>query len=132
MQAVVKQKQKKKMDAILALKRASAPQNFKSFKELAVGEYIARKFAVIKSTFGKRVRVYIDDYYVYLPERHAIELDENLIELLNNNMVLMRYSGKDRDNHNRLIIDFELMKIDIDGEMVVVAAPKDDDKEKKE
>lgn len=114
------------MDAISALKRASAPMNFKSFAELPVGEYVARKFCIVKSKFGPRVRVHIDDYFMYLPERHAVELDEKLIEILNNNIVMLKYMGKDPRNQNRLLIDFDLIKVDSNGEMTTVSLTETD------
>lgn len=105
------------MEALLALKRASAPMNFKSFKNLEVGEYVTRKFMKVKTKYGPRVRVHIEDFYIYLPERHATELDDTLIEQLNNNLTMMKYMGKDEENQNRLLIDFEIIQADKNGHM---------------
>lgn len=110
------------MEAIKALNKGSEPVNFKSFKNLEPGDYIARKFMIVKSRYGKRLKVYIDDYFIYLPERHAIELNDELLDVLNNNLVMLKYSGKDPKNGNRLLIDFELLTIDKDNEMVTVSA----------
>lgn len=108
------------MEAIKALKAASAPVNYKSFEELEIGDYIARRFTIVNSQFGPRVRVSIKDFYIFLPERFAEELNEKRIEILNNNLVMLKYMGKDIDNHNRLLIDFEMVQENDKGEIVVI------------
>lgn len=107
------------MEALHALKSAGVAVFYKSFSEIEVGEYVARRFVLITSKYGKRVKLYIDDFYCYLPERYAEILNETLIEVLNNNLVMFKYLGKDIKNRNRLMIDFDLIR-NRNGEKVVI------------
>lgn len=105
------------MEAIAALKSAFTPMNFKSFKHLPLGEYTVKSFNVVTTTYGSRVRIEIDDFYMYLPERAALKLNDKLIALLNENTVIMSYMGKDPEVQNRLLLDFEMIGYNKNGEI---------------
>lgn len=107
------------MEAVKVLQNAFKPINFKSFKHLAVGDYVVKNFKVVKTTYGPRVRIEIDEFYMYLPERATEHLDEKTIASLNSNPTIMSYMGKDPEVQNRLLLNFELAKIGTSGEIVM-------------
>lgn len=93
--------------ALGALKLACEQQYYRSFKNLQPGEYIVKKFSLMETAHGARLRIEIDDHtYMILPERLAKSLDEEKINVLNQTPKVMIYGGKDTDNHDRLILDF--------------------------
>lgn len=106
------------MEAIKALKSAFAPMNFRSFKHLSLGEYVVKNFKFVKTSYGQRVRIEIDNFFMYLPERVVDKLDNKLIDVLNSNPVMMTYLGKDPEVQNRLLLDFEMLQVDKNGELV--------------
>lgn len=89
-----------------SLKTACLTKTFKSFKDLAVGEYMINRFTHVDTKHGKRVRIDLDGYYMYLPERFSILSETEIIEL-NSSQKIMIYSGKDSNNQNRLKLDFQ-------------------------
>lgn len=89
-----------------SLKTACAKTTFKSFKDLAVGEYLINRFLFVDTHFGKRIRINLDGFYMYLPERFAT-LTESELNDLNSSQKIMIYSGKDANNQNRLLLDFQ-------------------------
>lgn len=89
-----------------SLKSACLTKNFKSFKELAHGEYIVNRFMHVDTKHGKRVRIDLEEFYMYLPERFS-SLTEADINSLNASQKIMVYSGKDASKQNRLILDFQ-------------------------
>lgn len=89
-----------------SLKSACLSKNFKSFKELAQGEYIVNRFTHVDTKHGKRVRIDLEEFYMYLPERFT-SLTEADINSLNASQKIMVYSGKDASKQNRLILDFQ-------------------------
>ncbi|DAC81321.1 hypothetical protein QKK82_gp03 [Mayetiola barley midge adintovirus] len=97
------------MDSALnKLKTACIKKPFKSFKDLAVGEYIVNSFVVVETkNYGQRIRINLDEYYMYLPERFQQMLDAATIAELNGGPKVMIYSGKDATDQNRLILDFQ-------------------------
>lgn len=86
------------------LKKACAKKSYKSFDSLDVGEYLVKNFTLVDTTYGKRVRITMDDSTMYLPERFAEILDETAIFELNAAPMIMIYSGK---QNKRLLIDFK-------------------------
>lgn len=92
--------------ALNTLKVACAPKQFASFKDLSPGDYIVNKFSIVTSAYGDRVRIDLHDSYMYLPERYLKTLTEKVIEELNKSPKIMTYGGKDANNRNRLILDF--------------------------
>lgn len=104
---------KKKMEnnvtseaALGALKSACVKKKYMSFKELLLGEHVVKKFSIVETTHGKRVRVETAHYYLYLPERFATVLTDPVIEELNKSPKIMVYGGKDETDRDRLILDF--------------------------
>lgn len=89
-----------------ALKLACLKKNFVSFKDLAPGEYIIKTFTVVDTTHGRRVRIDLADTYMYLPERFAIALTESAVLELNKTPKVMVFQGKDKNDRDRLILDF--------------------------
>lgn len=89
-----------------ALKLACLKKKFTSFKDIVPGEYIVDKFTIVDTTHGKRIRIDLRDSYMYLPERFASALTESALVELNKTPKVMVYGGKDRDDRDRLILDF--------------------------
>lgn len=90
-----------------ALKNACLKQSYISFTNLTPGEYIVRRFTLVEGKFDrKRVRIDLDTWYMYLPERFASKLDGKAIADLNTKPRIMIYAGKDANNRNRLMLDF--------------------------
>lgn len=79
---------------------------YQSFNDILPGEYTIYHFAVIKTKFGKRVRIGLESNYMILPERFTNSLTEENLDILNRNPIIMCYSGKDTSQHNRLMIHF--------------------------
>lgn len=79
---------------------------YQSFSNLLPGEYSVYNFSNIETKYGRRVRVCLETSYVILPERFTKTLTKENIIILNNNPIIMCYSGKDPNNRNRLIIHF--------------------------
>lgn len=97
------------MNALEKLKAAclkKSSKSFKSFKDLKVGEYIVYEFSWIQTNHGRRVRITLDDYFMYLPERFSTNLDDATIAELNSSPKVMVYGGKNPTEYNRLILDF--------------------------
>lgn len=92
--------------ALSALKSACVKKKYKSFKELVLGEHVVKKFNIVETTHGKRVRIETDQFYMYLPERFVTVLTEPVIEELNKSPKIMVYGGKDETERDRLILDF--------------------------
>lgn len=95
------------MAALDVLKTACLKKSFRSFNDLVPGEYIIQHFTLMNTNFGKRVRIDMDDAYMYLPERFAMGLNEAAIAELNASPKIMIFSGKDSKDRNRLILDFK-------------------------
>lgn len=114
------------MEAIKVLKTACLNKPFKSFKNLAIGDYVVVNFQRVSTNYGERLRVEFHDCAMYLPERFSHLLtDEHLTEL-NDSTVVMSFSGKDPNTQNRLLLDFEIIRADEAGEMTstsVIQAP---------
>lgn len=71
------------------------------------GEYIVTWFEKCTTDLGERVRVTIDDYFLYLPGRFNDVLTQEIIDELNKAPKIMIYGGKDAAAQNRLILDFK-------------------------
>lgn len=101
------EKQSRNMNAVKALNSACINREYKSFKDLAHGNYFVKRFQMLRTQHGDRIRIDLDGCYMYLPERFAGYLSEEAINELNSVQVVMRYSGKDPNNCNRLILNFK-------------------------
>lgn len=106
------------MEAINALKRSCIAREFKSFKNLAIGEYLVDSFQRVSTNFGERIRIEISDYYMYLPQRQSNALTDEFIEKLNASTVIMAFKGRDPEFRNRLLLDFDTIEVDGSGELV--------------
>lgn len=95
------------MSALNLLQTACLKKSYKSFKDLPVGSYFIKSFSLADTDHGKRVRIEIEDTFMFLPERFASSLDEAAIKELNSTPKIMIYSGKDAAVQNRLILDFQ-------------------------
>lgn len=76
-----------------------------SFNNLPIGQYVVNKFSIVETSHGTRVRIDLDETYMYLPERFT-KLTPDKIEELSKSSKIMIYDGKDSANKNRLILDF--------------------------
>lgn len=72
-----------------------------------------KSFKLKDTQFGLRVYVEIDDFYLVLPARFSDKINsaEQLAEI-NENKVKMIYNGKNKDEFNKLMIDFVQLKED--------------------
>lgn len=71
-----------------------------------MGEYIVTHFERRITDHGERVRVSIDDYYMYLPSRFN-SLTQEVLDDLNETPKIMVYGGKNPNAQNALILDFK-------------------------
>lgn len=95
------------MDALTLLRETCVKKQYKSFKNLNPGEYIVTLFEKFLTTHGERVRITVDNCYMYLPERFNKSLSQEQIDELNKSPKIMIYGGKDANEQNRLILDFK-------------------------
>lgn len=92
--------------ALNTLKAACTHKRYVSFKDLPIGEYIVNKFSIVNTVYGERIRVDLQDTFMYLPQSFLKTLTSDVIDELNKSPKLMIYQGKDVNNRNALILDF--------------------------
>lgn len=92
---------------------------FKSFKNLTIGTHYVESFRRVSTNFGDRIRVDFLEFYMYLPDRFSRLLTDGLLTELNNgdSDVVMTYSGKDSIVQNRLLLDFDAIRLDLDADV---------------
>lgn len=98
------------MEDLLSLNSSTAKKEarVKKFDHLQIGEYIVKSFKLKETTFGLRVFVEIDDFYLCLPPRFSDKINSSeQIDELNGKKFKMVYGGKNVDEFNKLIIDFK-------------------------
>lgn len=110
-----------KMSAMNALQTACSKREYKSFENLPVGEYIVRSFTMWGTEFGPRIRIDIDETYMFLPKRFSDALTEAQVTELNKSTKIMSYFGKDVNENGRLLLDFK----EANGTATVAAAVSD-------
>lgn len=93
------------MNAMEKLRAACGTKNYQSFNDLAVGDYIVHEFAWVDTSHGRRIRISLENHYMYLPDRFESLSDADIAEL-NATLKVMVYGGKDSKKKNRLILDF--------------------------
>lgn len=72
------------------------------------GKYKAKYFEIKSTEFGDRVHVYIDDFYIILPERFNKKINQQShIEQLNKMNLNLVFNGKDKQCYNFLQLSFE-------------------------
>lgn len=70
---------------------------YKKFADLERGEYPIRKFSVVNTRFGDRVKLDMEEFHVYLPERfQAKEYPQERINELNKKDVILVFKGKEK------------------------------------
>lgn len=109
--------------ALNALKVACSRKNFVSFKDLSPGEYIVNNFSIVDTTYGERLRVEMSNAFMFLPQCVLKQLNRELIDDLNKSPKVMVYKGKDVDNHNAIMLDFNEVSY-FDNEMFGLLTPK--------
>lgn len=101
------------MEDLLSLNSSATKSNarMKRFDDLQVGTYIVKSFQLKETTFGLRVVVEIDNFYLTLPPRFSDKMnsEEQILEL-NAKKWTMVYGGKNASEFNKLIIDFKPLK----------------------
>lgn len=95
------------MSALDTLQKSCLKRPYKGFKDLEHGDYIVQSFAMTNTDHGKRVRIDMEDCYMFLPKRFADSLDQPAINELNKTPKIMTYSGKDHEDRERLILEFK-------------------------
>lgn len=101
-----------KMEDLINLNTSNkSGEKIKKFDDLTQGTYLVKSFKLKDTTFGLRLYVQIDDFYLVLPPRYTdkINSDEQLQEL-NGGKFKMIYHGKNKDEYNKLMIDFKPLK----------------------
>lgn len=93
--------------ALNTLQKSCLKRPYKGFKDLEHGDYTIQSFSFSNTDHGKRVRVDMDDCYMYLPKRFADSLDQAAINELSKSPKIMTYSGKDHEERDRLILEFK-------------------------
>lgn len=58
-------------------------KKYLSFNTLQPGEYMVKNFSVVDTQYGRRVRIELDDEYMFSPERFADALPQVFIDDLN-------------------------------------------------
>lgn len=87
-----------------ALLESCAVRSYKSFADLKVGDYPVRKFGFADTKHGKRLRVDLTDFYVFLPERFQIEnFPPSRIEELNSTDIILEFKGKEPGANGRYV-----------------------------
>lgn len=83
-------------------------EKVKKFENLDRGTYLVKSFDLKDTPFGIRLFVKIDDFNIILPQRYSdkINSDDQLKEL-NDGKYKMIYRGKNKDEYNKLMIDFK-------------------------
>lgn len=81
-------------------------KKYSSFKDLLPGEYIVNTFSIVNTVYGERIRIDLQDTYMYLPQSFVKTLTSELIDELNKAPKIMVYKGKDINNRNALMLDF--------------------------
>lgn len=85
----------------------SKVSSYINFDKLPLGEHKVADFHKVSTQFGPRIRVSVDDqHYMFLPERLS-SLNAETLKKLNQKPRIMVYSGKDRENNDRLNIEFK-------------------------
>lgn len=78
---------------------------YKNFDDLPIGEYKINRFALVETKYGQRIRVTLDECYIYLPTRLLKTINEqSQIDELNSVGCIMVYKGKDK---NSIQLDFK-------------------------
>lgn len=81
---------------------------YKAFDNLPVGEYKIKYMQIKPTEYGDRIHVFIENFFIILPERFNKKLNQiNQIEELNNKKLKMVFSGKDKQNYNFLKLEFK-------------------------
>lgn len=97
------------MEDLLHLNASNkSSDKIKKFENLDRGTYLVKSFELKETPFGLRLFVKIDDFGLILPPRYSdkINSDEQLKEL-NDGKFKMIYRGKNKDEYNKLMIDFK-------------------------
>lgn len=90
------------------LLRACEKRSYKSFKDLAIGEYTVKNFSAVETKFGRRLRVDCEGFYVFLPERLSKPeiIDPANIVQMNKREQIMIFRGKDAALQGRYVFFF--------------------------
>lgn len=108
--------------ALNTLKAACTHKKYVSFKDLSNGEYIVNKFSIVNTVYGERIRIDLQDTYMYLPQSFLKTLTSEVLDELNKSPKVMVYQGKDSNNHNALILDFNDVSY-FDSELLSLITP---------
>lgn len=86
-------------------------EKVKKFDDLANGEYLVKSFKLKETPFGLRLYAQIDDFYLILPPRYTDKINSGeQVQELNEKKMKMVYNGKNKDEFNKLMIDFKLLE----------------------
>lgn len=77
---------------------------YKSFGSLGRGEYPVKKFSMVETKYGHRVKVDLKEFYVYLPARFAVDqFTAEVLDELNEQDIVMIYNGKGSEPNSRYV-----------------------------
>lgn len=97
-------------------------KKYVSFKDLSPGEYIVNKFTIVNTVYGERIRIDLQNTYMYLPQSFLKTLTPEVLDDVNRSPKLMIYEGKDASNNNALILDFNDVSY-FDNELLGLLTP---------
>lgn len=77
---------------------------YKGFGDVERGEYAVKRFSVADTKYGHRVRVDLEEFYVYLPARfQALDFPKDRIDDLNLKDVILVFKGKEPGVNGRYV-----------------------------
>lgn len=90
----------------VGFKNANNWPKFRSFTDILPGEYIVNKFSIVNTKYGERIRIDLHDSYMFLPKCFLKDLPREYIEEWNKAPKMMTYKGRDAENRDALILEF--------------------------
>lgn len=105
------------MSAMEKLRAACQKKTFKSFKSMEVGQYFIDRFSLVETVYGKRVRVDMEESYMFLPERiFKLVTEADIDELNSATPKIMIFSGRDGGDQSRILLDFvDIPSLDVES-----------------
>lgn len=116
------------MELLLSLNSSAIKKevSYKKFADLPIGSYTVKKFALKETSYGIRLSVYIEDFYLTLPQRYSDKINtEAHVEEMNRTRTRLIYGGKEPGQFGILKIDFKVIEpetaeIDLEEESQII------------
>lgn len=116
------------MELLLSLNSSAVRKevSYKKFADLPIGSYTVKKFALKQTNYGVRLFVYIEDFYLTLPQRYSDKINtEAHVQEMNRIGTKLIYGGKEPGEFGALKIDFKVVEaetpeIDLEEESQII------------